>query len=265
MRRVQLNPGLPGGSWAVLRPLNGHDEAFVDGVDAIAATNLVDRLIVEAPGTCVGRGRAWDLALCDRDRLLAAVYRDCFGDRIECVAACSDCGKPFDMAFSLGVLIDGADDASADGVHGPDEDGFFTLVDGARFRLPTANDLCGAMEHSEEDAETALIERCVVDGDIAVDPARLEAAMAAVGPMLVTDLDATCPNCDSKQSVQFDIQSHLLRALAQERRFLTHEIHWIARTYGWSIHDILSLPREDRRSFVSLIESDRGPRRRTLQ
>ncbi len=265
MRRVQLNPGLPGGGWAFLRPLNGHDEAFVDGVDAIAATTLVDRLIVEAPGTCVGRGRAWDLALCDRDRLLAAVYMDCFGDCIECVAECSDCNKLFDMAFSLRVLIDRADDAPADGIHGPDEDGFFTLADGARFRLPTANDLCGAMECSEEEAENALIERCVVDGDIAVDPARLEAAMAAVGPMLVTDLDATCPNCDSKQSVQFDIQSHLLRALAQERRFLTHEIHWIARTYGWSLHDILSLPREDRRNFVRLIESNRGARRNMLQ
>ena len=74
MFQIQLRPGLPGGRWACLRSLCGHDEALIDGTSPWEATVFLDRLLVETPGTSVGPGRAWDLALSDRDRLLATIY-----------------------------------------------------------------------------------------------------------------------------------------------------------------------------------------------
>jgi hypothetical protein len=86
--------------------------------------------------------------------------------------------------------------------------------------------------------------------------------MDGVGPVLDLDLEATCPKCGALQSVRFDIQTYLLRALAYEKRFLIHEVHRIAMAYGWGHEEILSLTREDRRAFVRLIEVDQAGRRR---
>ncbi|HEV8486721.1 MAG TPA: hypothetical protein VGV87_24460, partial [Blastocatellia bacterium] len=80
--------------------------------------------------------------------------------------------------------------------------------------------------------------------------------------LLDLDLDAVCPHCGARQTVRFDIQSYLFRALGYERQFLNHEVHCIARSYGWSYEEILSLSREDRRTFVGLIQSDRQARGR---
>jgi hypothetical protein len=64
------------------------------------------------------------------------------------------------------------------------------------------------------------------------------------------------------QTVRFDIQSYLFRALGYERQFLNYEAHYIAKAYGWAYEEILGLRREDRRAFVRLIQSDRPARRR---
>ncbi len=84
--------------------------------------------------------------------------------------------------------------------------------------------------------------------------------MAEVGPILDLDLEATCPECGARQAIHFDICAHLLGALASERLWLAHEVHTIASAYGWSLAEILGLPREDRRVYVRLIEAHRPKR-----
>src|SRR5690606_11469948 len=101
---VRLEPGLPGGRFACIRALHGHDEQLVGG-GAMAATELLDRLLVEVPGTSVKPGRAWELAICDRDRLLAAVYAAAFGDRIESEIPCTECDEGAEINFSLSALV----------------------------------------------------------------------------------------------------------------------------------------------------------------
>ena len=58
MLHVGLNPGIPGGRFARLRPLCGHDEASVDGAGSVDLIAFLDRLLTNAPGTTVGPGRA---------------------------------------------------------------------------------------------------------------------------------------------------------------------------------------------------------------
>ncbi len=258
MIEVPLNPGLPDGDWACLRPLAGHDEIVTDGAGIASAAQLLDRLLVQVPGTSIRPGKAWDLAICDRDRLLASVYRRCFGDRIEGTSLCRRCGERFDLGFSLAALIDSHAPNGKVEVEGPDREGVFSLENGCRFRLPNSHDQRKVQDLEPQSAVTALLEACVVEATQEPDPDRLQAAMEQVGPVLAEDLEASCPNCGAEQRVPFDIQSFLLQALAREKPFLTREVHRIAMAYRWSLDEILGLSREERRTYVRHIEADAG-------
>ncbi len=262
MLQVQLRPGLQDGRWAYLRPLCGHDEGWVNGAGLVEATRFLDRLLVEMPGTTVGPGKANDLAVCDCDRLFAALYLHYFGDRIESTVPCSQCQTAFELSFSLSEVLAKLEDQPPTAVTGPDETGLYTLQDGRRFRLPTVGHRQSVMGLEPEEAVRALLERCVVEGDPNQSPDELQAAMDEVGAVLDLTLAATCPDCGVKKNVQFDIQTYLLHSLAFEKRFLHQEIHHIAMAYGWGYEEILSLMREDRRKFVRLIAaSPASPRR----
>ena len=96
-----------------------------------------------------------------------------------------------------------------------------------------------------------------------VDVAGSNSSTAAVGPVLDTDLDVVCPDCDTDQQVRFEMQRFFGRALALERRFLNHEVHQLARAYGWHRSEILAMSREDRRAHVRMVLAERLPRHRT--
>lgn len=262
MFQVQLNPGIKGGKWACLRPLCGHDEVLINSTGSVEPVAFLDRLLLEAPGTTVGPKKAKALAVCDCDRLFAAIYLQYFGERIEGTALCRDCNEPFESSFSLRDLMTSLEDGAAANAVGPDEEGIYTLPDGRRFRLPTADDQYSVIGLEPEKVAATLLERCMVEGDPMESPEIIQTAMDDVGPVLDLDLEAVCPKCGAPQSVRFDIQTYVLRALAYEKRFLIHEVHRIAMAYGWGQEEILSLTREDRRAFVRLIEVDYVARRR---
>ncbi len=267
MQQLRLHPGLPDGRWATVRELCGHDEKLITGPAAgsaaVATTDLLDRLLVETPGSSVGPGRAWDLALCDRDRLLAGLYTTYFGDRIEGTSICSECGEGRDVAFSLAALIESLEPAAGNGVVGPDDQCRFTLSDGRRFRLPTAKDQRRVAGLEPQEARQRLLDRCLVDGS-PDDIGGIEEAMEVVGPVLSLDLPRQCPECEEQQTVHFDIANYLLTALATEKKLLLREVHALAFAYHWRLDEILGLPRSERRTFVRLIESDLAGAREAL-
>jgi hypothetical protein len=262
MLHVGLNPGIPGGRFAQLRPLRGHDEASINAAGWVDLVAFLDRLLTNTPGTTVGPGRATDLAVCDCDRLCASIYVDYFGERIEGRASCDGCREFFDLSFSLGTLMGSLTEDRPKPASGPDREGIFTLSNGCRFRLPTAGDQRHLAGLDPDDAVAALLSRCIVEGEPAEDPEAFQATMDQVGPLLDLDLDARCPRCSTTRTVRFDIQSYLFRSLAYEKQFLNYEVHCIAMAYGWGYEEILSLTREDRRTFVGLIQSARPARRR---
>ena len=262
MLNIRLNPGIPGGRWARLRPLCGHDEALIGRTGSVDVIAFLDRLLTPEPGTTVGPGRAADLAVCDCDRLCASIYLDYFGEQIDARATCGDCREPFNLSFSLPDLIENLDTRRPAEAGEADDEGVFTLADGRRFRLPTAGAQRLVTGLDPDAAVAALLRQCVVEGEPMNNPQTIEATMDQVGTLLDLDLDAACPHCDLRQAVRFDIQSYLFRALVHERQFLNYEVHCIAMAYGWAYEEILSLYREDRRTYVRLIQSDRGARRR---
>jgi hypothetical protein len=241
---------------AELRELTGADEQSVENAGTAAAIALLDRVLVRKSEDYTSS----KFTAADRDQLLAAIYRNAFGDRISSTARCRFCDALFDLMFSVSDLAQtiNQDQPRVDRA----SDGSFTGLAGIRFRLPTGEDELAVATMSPEDAEIELMSRCV---HMPCDPSKwgeVQEVMQEVAPVLDLDLKAKCPECGRQQDVHFDVQSYLLQSLRNERMQLAKEIHRIARAYGWSLQEILGLRRSQRRNFVELIENEFTGRQR---
>jgi len=248
--------------WAYLRELRGHDEQSVKGIGTPDAIRLLDRVLVATAGHCVEPGMAKQLVTTDRDRLLGRIFINTYGPRIESTILCDSCKAKFDMDFSLEGLITFIEETPCESDVAKDPKGFYRLSDGRVFRLPTGEDECAILGMPPVDAERAVLGRCVVEGDPSEDPGAVQKAVKNLAPVLDLDLNAGCPECESTQSVHFDIQYYLLSALKQEWRQLLVEVHQLARAYHWNLNEILELPRSVRKTYVSLVESESDAVRR---
>jgi hypothetical protein len=254
--RVALHGRELQAGWAYLRPLTGHDELALGPGSEHAGNWLLQRLLDGRPGGALGPDGLGGLDIGDRDRLLAAVFKACFGEDVEGTANCAHCGEDFAFHFTLEALEQHriqADDAPAEG---PDAEGYYR-VDDVRFRLPTVADLDSVSALSADRAVAALLVRCVAPGGAVADAETIQQAMERLAPSLDLDIDAACPNCAQPATIAFSLEAFLMQALTQERRFLTAEIHRLAAAYGWSLDEILRLSREDRQSLVRLVETER--------
>lgn len=267
--------------FAVLRELSGQDEVSVLASGGRAATELLARLLVDVPGATLRAGEIWDLSLADRDRLIAHLYLQTFGDQVEARAHCVECNAGFEFDFSLSSLVDDIEETALCARHalaGADREaplrdsdvpGFFEFG-GLRFRLPTTRDEAALRALPAEAHVSELIDRCVEDssGVRAEDSddadtqsgvrELLENALHALAPLLTTDLNPPCVECGQVQEVEFDVVSFFMAGLARERSLVLREAHTIASTYRWGHAEILTLPRAERRTYVELIEAERG-------
>jgi len=220
-----------------LREPCGQDELAVTGVDTRSTVELLDRLIEPGPG---GTPPALRLAARDRDALMAALHRLCWSDRIEATLRCRACDEPFDMDFQLSELQRQLAPRALEGK--PD------------WRIPVAEDELAVAALPAREAVRSLAHRCgVQNGDITIASGYLDAA----APFLDLDLQATCPECGEGQSLRFDMQSYLLQRILSERERLLDEVHILASSYGWSLTEILNLPRITRQDLARRIPGTR--------
>lgn len=221
-----------------LREPNGRDELDVTGVDTRAALRLLDRLLKTAARP--GPANAAELCASDRDALLAALYRLCWGDRILSTLTCVRCGQRFDLSFQLSAVQRHLYAA-------PGETG--------RWRPPLGEDELDCCENTGvSEGALTLAHRC------GASLAEVEAAAAhleTIAPILDLDLDARCPECGQEQMAHFDLQSFLLQRFLSERETLLDEVHLLAQGYGWSLGEILGLGRSARRGLVRRIMDGR--------
>jgi len=234
---VELIFGVDGARAMAFAPLTGRDEAATLG-----AVALLRQLALPDGGLVYGD--AVDaLTLGDRDRALATLYTQLYGNDVLADAVCSACKATYEIRFDLAALLASR---QPDGSHGGDPPAI--SVDGSRLRLPTFADLNGT--------PTTFLKRLTLDGPVPPEDSAA-AAIEAADPALELDLTGTCPECDATQATPFSISRFLEAALKRDRGFLAREVHLIAGAYHWSLAEILSLTRQDRQGFARLLIAER--------
>jgi hypothetical protein len=249
----RLIPGIAGARRLRLRTLEGYDELKLDPHGRTGFCDFLEGLVAKSDDDCLQPGRVREVAVSDLEGIAAMLQCACYGNRVESTLQCPRCGRGFDLSFDLGALLEGLRKDRQAEIRGPDENGVFSLPDGRQFRLPTGNDELAVADLTAEEAVRELRSRCVIHGDFESDPEVLDAALNVVGPLVSQEFSAICPHCRATRTTQFHVRQFFLEALAYERRFLNYEIHYLARSYGWSRAEILGMSREDRRLHVKLV------------
>ncbi len=226
-----------------VRDICGEDEESVAGIDSQSAIDLLDRLLVAGRGSDVAPGQAAELTISERDFALASVLVGTFGSTVRETVRCGQCAAKFDFELDVEDLVRRRRETA-------------TALDPSNhdFRLPTGLDELAVEGLDEESAERAMLTRCGVPDER--DPALIVEAMETAAPLLDAELLAACPECRASNTVAFDVQSHLLGAIVREHAVRAHEIHRLTVAYGWSLTEILRLPRARRRTF-NLLASER--------
>jgi hypothetical protein len=224
--------------FAQLREPVGEDELSLQGIDTRAAVAFLDSLCRSSTQPVAA------LSAADRDGILAALYRALWGDRVASTLDCEACGAAYDLSFELSTLQRQlAQKAAGTIVAGPR---IVADETGRQYRLPSA----------DEEQEAAVLgvaegcERLRQSVGAAEDIATLSDRLDTLAPLIDVELDVRCAECGHAALARFDIQSFALQRLLDERESVLDEVHTLARGYGWSLRDVLSLPRSLRRSLV---------------
>lgn len=241
---------------ACTRELRGLDEQLVNDTSTATAIGLLDQVLVSRAEGDLPPGHAADLTASERDALLAALYVQTFGPQVQSTITCGECESPYDIDFALMELM-----ASLRATEGgievtAKEEGSYVLPGGARFRLLTGRDELNLSGVPREQVVRMALSRCIIEGDPERDGARVQNALARLSPIAEKDMDAPCPECGHAHSVHFSLQSYFLTALRNERQHLVAEVHRLARAYGWSLTEILGIPRSQRKAHITFIEAE---------
>ena len=80
--------------------------------------------------------------------------------------------------------------------------------------------------------------------------------MEEAAPQVDLTLEAHCPECERAFAVPFDLLGFFLGECKTSRELLYREVHYLAYHYHWSEQDILALPREKRRTYITLLAEE---------
>jgi hypothetical protein len=204
-------------------------------------------------------GRLADRPIGRRDSDLLDLREQVFGDTLECALPCPACHEPLEFQVPLAQLRRTvADDGPELGSIA--QDGYEVT-----FRLPNSRDL-RAIENLDDQtqARMTLLERCVilatcVDGSAVAVTDLPEAVSAAVGermaeldPMAVAELRLDCSECACVWQAPIDPARFLLSEVDAWARRMLHEVHQLARSYGWSEAQIVELSPRRRQYYLEL-------------
>ena len=110
---------------------------------------------------------------------------------------------------------------------------------------PSAPDVrsLGALRQPRDDRQRELSDETI---------AAVSRAMLETDPQAEITLRLTCPSCGHEWELLFDIGEFFWTEISAQAQRLLREIDILARTYGWTEREILSLPAQRRRTYLEL-------------
>jgi hypothetical protein len=183
-----------------------------------------------------------------RDSLLFRLREAVLGSRLRGLADCPKCRCRVEFTLQTDILCSDTPVATEHILKLAQHD--------VRFRLPDSFDLARAA--ACEDVSTARAEiarRCLLDQDASralTEPEieQLAAAIERADPQAEVLLDLRCPECANEWQTVLDIASFLWQELTAMSRDMLEEVALLARAYGWSERDILTMSPTRRRLYL---------------
>lgn len=200
-----------------------------------------------------------------RDARLLRLRRALFGEAVAAMAQCPACGERLDVAFAVGDVCPQAGTAGDD--EPPDAGPYLLRTDGyeVSYRVPTSADLLELAPLDDAGAQqAALLQRCVDavrHHGAAVAPDSVPAAiadaiadaMAQADPLASIELALNCPACGHGWLSLLDIAAFLWREVDAWARRTLFDVHTLARAYGWSEAQVLSITARRRQLYLDLV------------
>lgn len=191
-----------------------------------------------------------------RDGHLLNLRQQLFGSQLACVANCPSCQERLELSLAIADLK----------VSAPPSADPFTLAVAdyeIQFRLPNGGDLVAiATETDPEQAQQILLNACLLAVRYQEQPceeelpavilAKLIDTIAELDPQANVQLALTCPDCMHQWLLSFDIASFLQGEIQVWAYRLLQDVHRLARAYGWSEADVVTMSPLRRQMYVEM-------------
>jgi hypothetical protein len=199
------------------------------------------------------------LSIGERDRRLLTLRVWTFGSEVAAVTRCSTCGEALEWTVDAASLSM-TDQAISSGELTVETEGYCV-----RFRLPNTKDLAAATGCQDAaSARLRLLQNCISGASFEgedISPSALPDAvtkdigkqMAAADPQAQLEVDLSCPACGEGWQALFDIESFFWSEVSAWAQRVLSEVHVLARAYGWSETQVLSLSPWRRQVYLGLV------------
>jgi hypothetical protein len=199
------------------------------------------------------------LSVGQRDCRLLMLREAWFGPQMTGLMSCPACSTELEIELKTTDLrAIAAPEASAIAVRSDSHE--------IQLRLPDSSDLIAAADRSLADAAQFLLRACVVsavvDG-VEVEPEALSPHLVALcaerlsdaDPLADLRLNLNCACCGCRWQAPFDIVPFLWTEFDAWAGRILREIDSLARAYGWSESEILSLSPARRKAYLRMVDA----------
>jgi len=229
-------------------------EKILDLWEAGRQQHELDRAltVLSAAYPGVRRQELADLTIGERDAHLLRLREAVLGAGAAGISECPQCGERVEFPLDTRTLERG--EGSAKTAREIEVNGIRV-----RFRLPTSRDMAEAVAALDQSRGVRrLIKRCVIEPSPPEElpDETVEAvgeAMVKADPQAEIIISLGCPNCGRKWGLLFDIAHFFWTEIAAQAQRLVCEIDVLARAYGWTEREILSLPAQRRRTYLEML------------
>ena len=210
---------------------------------------------------------SWDqlteLSIGQRDGLLFKVREQMFGPLLTGLSGCLGCQEQLEFVIDTTTLDYNHSEKNLEQSRSVTIN-VFELI----FRLPNSRDLAAIVKSKHlKEARNLLVKRCVLEArqnEIEILAEALpDEVIISLGEKLVecdplseVQLNLNCPMCGNCWQVIFDISSYLWTEISVQAKRLFQEVHILARAYGWSEADILSMSTTRRQFYLEMVNSE---------
>ena len=196
----------------------------------------------------------------ERNTYLFNLREQTLGPKLDAFTKCPQCSDSLEFSINMREI-------RRANPNGWKKKEYTLMMDGIeiRFRLLNSLDLAFIARYGDPAAARQfLIRRCILEsrlngkeipaGELPENVvSNLATSMTDNDPQAEIQFNLTCPSCNHNWMILFDIASFFWTELSSMAKRLLHDVHILARTYGWREKDILSMNANRRKIYLDMV------------